>query len=200
MKVLSLFAIFLWFAAIAIGIDQIARYETTPGSQTISPPQQFPVESELARDPAKFTLLFFAHPKCPCSRASLYELSKLLAEFGERLSVQVVFIKPEGVESGWADTPLRATAEKIPGVTVWIDNDEREASLFNAQVSGTALLYDRSGQLKFNGGLTRARGVEGDNLGKSTIARLLTKDFSDTSETPVYGCPLQIPPENEYLP
>ena len=195
-SIAAVLGIFLWLFAVGFGISQIAGYETTPGSKSPSVPQQFPAASRLALDPAKSTLLFFAHPKCPCSRASLNELSKLIAEFGERLSVYVVFIKPGTAAEDWADTTLRARAEEIPGIEVFVDQDEIETNLFNARTSGTALLYDPTGQLRFNGGLTRARGIEGDNAGKGVIADLINTNFTRLPEASVYGCPLKNLPQN----
>lgn len=79
----------------------------------------------------------------------------------------------------------------MPNVRVIIDKDEHEAELFNATTSGLNLLYDRAGNLKFNGGITSSRGHEGANAGRQTIYELVTNDSSNLSKTPVFGCPLR---------
>ena len=58
--------------------------------------------------------------------------------------------------------------------------------------SGHALLFDRDGHLLFSGGITPARGHEGDNFGASAIAARLAGRPAP-AETPVFGCPIAGP-------
>ena len=55
--------------------------------------------------------------------------------------------------------------------------------------SGHALLFDRDGRLLFRGGITPARGHEGDNFGASAIAARLAGRPA-RAEAPVFGCPI----------
>jgi hypothetical protein len=132
--------------------------------------------------------LMFAHPKCPCTRASISELARIVARCGERLSVHVLFDKPAGASSDWEQTDLCSAARNIPGVQVATDFDQREARRFAAKTSGFVLLYDADGRLLFNGGITSSRGHSGDNLGRSTIVELVTKGTSAADHTSVFGC------------
>jgi len=51
------------------------------------------------------------------------------------------------------------------------------------------LLYDISGRLVFDGGITSARGHQGDNAGRSAISALLTGQHDVVVRaTPVFGC------------
>lgn len=191
MKSLLLIGACLWLSAAIGGYLYLTRFENTPDDSTAAYPGAVPPESGLELDPTRPTLIFFAHPKCPCTRASLHELARLMTDTAGKLNAFVVFIKPKDAPADWAETDTRATAESIRGVRVVIDEDERETKIFNAQTSGTALLYDRGGRLRFNGGITSARGHEGDNAGRNAIFEIVSADdATQTGASPVFGCPL----------
>jgi hypothetical protein len=190
MKFLNFFCILLWFSTAVGGVVYLTRYEHTPAETNDSYPLTFPAESRLERVAGLPTLLFFSHPKCPCTRASLHELERLMTDARGKLQVYVIFIKPKDVGEDWTDTDLRATAEAIPNVRVLIDEDERETRIFNAQTSGLNLLYDQNGTLRFNGGITASRGHEGDNAGRRAVFEIVTQENAKDAETFVFGCPL----------
>ena len=190
MKILIYFCTVLWLSTAIGGVVYLARYENTPAGKNISYPLIFPAESRIKRDADHPTLVFFAHPKCPCTRASLRELARLMTDVGGKMQVYIVFSKPENTGEEWTETDLRASAERIPNARVLIDEDERETKIFNAHTSGLALLYDRSGNLRFNGGVTAARGHEGANAGSRAVFEIVMKEDDKTAETAVFGCPL----------
>ena len=102
----------------------------------------------------------------------------------------MVFTKPEDEDEAWTQTDLRANAEAIPNVQVLIDKGEHEARIFNARTSGLVLLYDRQGNLRFDGGITASRGHEGDNAGSNAVFEIVTQENDKNVKTPVFGCPL----------
>lgn len=190
MRIFILCGVIAWFALSVFGLVYLVRYENTSSAQTEPNPVLYPLESKLERNSEHYTLLFFSHPKCPCTRASLNELSRLIGDVNGNLDVYVVFAKPSDAEADWADTDLRRKAEAIPQVKVIIDEDERETKLFNAEISGLVLLYDTNGNLRFSGGVTSSRGHEGNNAGRQAIFKIITKDLTENSDTEVFGCPL----------
>jgi hypothetical protein len=190
MRTLLLASALLWLAATVAGFIYLTRFKNTAADTSVVYPVAFPPTSSLKPDPELPTIIFFAHPKCPCTRASLRELAKLTADINGKARTYVVFIKPKEEEDDWASTDLRTMAEAIPGVQVVIDRDEVETKIFNARTSSLTLLYDRTGQLRFDGGITAARGHEGDNAGRSAIFEIVTSDAERTAETLVFGCPL----------
>jgi len=138
----------------------------------------------------------FAHPRCPCTRASINELAVLMAQCEGKLNAHVAFFQPDDAKSDWSQTDLWFSASRIPDVEVFADEEGSEARRFGAATSGQVLLYDSDGELLFQGGITSARGHAGDNVGRSSIVRLLGKtrrpirERSSSTEAPVFGCPL----------
>jgi hypothetical protein len=82
----------------------------------------------------------------------------------------------------------------LPDVAVAIDPDGREARAFGARTSGHVFAYDASGQLRFAGGVTAARGHEGGNPGLDRLTAALGGwRGGDALSSPVFGCPLEDP-------
>jgi hypothetical protein len=180
----------LWFLTAIGGTIYLAQYENTPAEKNDSYPIIFPPETRIDRDGQFPTLIFFSHPKCPCTRASLRELARLMTDVDGKLHVVVVFTKPPDAGEEWTETDLRRSAEAIPGVRVLIDKGEHETRIFKAQTSGLNLLYDQNGNLRFNGGITNGRGHEGDNAGRRAIFEIVTESQTQNAETDVFGCSL----------
>ncbi len=102
----------------------------------------------------------------------------------------VVFSKPKGAGDDWQDGDLWEIAGAIPGAQRYIDSDGIETERFHAATSGQTLVYDPSGELLFHGGITGARGHEGDNDGQDSVVQILNGRNSMCRETPVFGCPI----------
>jgi hypothetical protein len=176
--------------ATGMALAALTDYASQPGIGARAP-TSWPEASRLARTPGRATLVMVAHTKCSCSRASLHELARVMAGSDERVEAIVVFVGPDEGLGGLLD--LRATARAIPNVRVV--EDESEARLFGAATSGQALLYDPTGALVFRGGLTTARGHEGDSAGGSFVRRFALRDPgapapTSTRTTAVFGCAL----------
>ncbi len=183
----------LWLAAGASGLAVLWEYAATPGAPA-DPPPQWPTTSALERAAGRQTLLVFAHPHCPCTRATIEELDRLLASVAVVPQVYVLFTKPEGTEPAWERTDLWRHAAAIPGVSVARDERGREAERFGAATSGQVLLYDVAGALRFAGGITASRGHAGDSAGRSLLQELLASRQAAESRTPVFGCALREAP------
>jgi hypothetical protein len=173
------------------GLAFIAHYDYAAGAAGVTP-TQWPATSRIPRNPRDYTLVMFAHPRCPCTRASLGELEKLIARCPEDLTAWVVFFEPTGADDAWNHTDQWNTARNIPNVQVMSDRGGAEAELFHAMTSGHVMLYSPAGELVFSGGMTNARGHAGDNDGRSAIEAILNHAAPATRETPVYGCPIRL--------
>jgi hypothetical protein len=178
----------LWFCLIGLGFGLLARYTNTPGVE-VAAPALWPVESPLAKSGGSPMLVMFAHPRCPCSRASVAELAELMAACGDRVTARVLFYKPRDSAENWARGDTWKSALLIPGVMVTEDEDGVEANRFGAETSGSVVLYDPTGRLLFSGGVTATRGEQGANDGCRAILALLEKTPAP-ERTPVFGCPI----------
>ena len=179
----------LWLGLVGVGLGIVWDYENRPGSAAAAPPF-WPAESQLQRAPDRPTLVMLAHPRCPCTRASLGELALLMAHSQGLVKASVLFYKPAGEPDEWAKTDLWQSAAAIPGVTVLPDDDGRAARWFNSTTSGQVVLYDAKGRLLFSGGITGSRGHSGDNDGRSAVVALLTRGAAERSRHSVFGCAL----------
>ena len=184
----------LWLFCVTLGFAALDGHDRTPGA-TAPAPGRWPADCGLAPRTAGLpTLVLFAHPLCPCTRATVGELEVLMAREAGRVDARVVFVRPPGVEPRWERTALWDRVARIPGVVVSADEGGVEASRFGAKTSGQVLLYDPDGVLRFSGGITASRGHAGDNAGRAAVEGLLSGRTDVPASTPVYGCPLLAPP------
>jgi hypothetical protein len=153
-------------------------------------PLTWPEASRLERDRSQPVLVMFIHPHCSCSRASLGELERLIAECQGRFRAHLLFIQPDGTPAGWADTDLWRRAAAIPGANVSLDAAGAEARRFGSETSGHVVLYAPDGRLLFHGGITIARGHEGDSPGRAALRSLLRGEDTTPALVPVFGCAL----------
>lgn len=181
-----------WLVTAAMGQRVLLNYDfaaAAPGA----PPANWPSASRILRSPSLYSIVVVAHPKCPCSRATVEELARMMALLQDKVTATVVFVRPSGFSREWETTDLWRSAARIPGVTVLDDLDGVEVSRFGALASGQTMLYDAAGNLRFSGGITPSRGHAGDSLGRSAILSIVNKENSGTSYTSVYGCSLHNP-------
>jgi hypothetical protein len=179
----------VWLLALASGFGLLWKYKMEPG-EAEGAPAAWPETSGISPSGDHPTLVLFAHPQCPCTRASIAELARLMSRFRGQLSAKVIFLRPGDVGSDWEATDLWERASAIPGVTTVRDDEGVEAARFRATTSGATVLYDAKGRLLFSGGITSARGHEGDSFGVRRISSLLLTGAADRGNAPVYGCSL----------
>ena len=183
----SLFAI-AWIAAVVFGLRSLFRYENTPGPVGVLSQEWPNTQIERANDRA--TLVMVAHPRCPCTVASVAELAQIMARLQGKVAACVLLVKPNESGPDWEETSLRRSAEAIPGVKVIFDLDGVEARRFGAETSGHTLLFGVDGHLLFSGGITASRGHAGDNAGESAIVALVNHQAPAVTRTLVFGCSL----------
>jgi len=178
-----------WLIAVGAGMRTLAAYTYTPGEPARAS-AYWPATATVARGTSRPTLVMFAHPQCPCSRAAVSELARLMAGAHGALDATVMVLHPAATPPGWEHTDIWRTAAAIPGVSVVTDEAGREADAFGAVVSGQTFLYNASGRLLFAGGITLGRGHEGDNPGRAAVLDWVTTGRGAT-RGPVFGCTLK---------
>jgi hypothetical protein len=163
----------------------------------VDPIERWPVQSSIARQRGEATLLLFLHPKCPCSKATLTELDRVLTSLkvsSVRLpQIVVVSTIPETADKSWLETTTTQSAQLLPNAELYVDQGGHEAARFGATTSGFVLVFDEAGARTFAGGITEARGHEGSNIGSDRLADVLRGDTSHSHEIPAFGCRLCLP-------
>lgn len=178
-----------WTAGIAFGFRILLAYEGKPGTIGIVP-AEWPSASKIERLTDRPTLIMLAHPRCPCTRASVAELAQLMARVQGKVCAYVLFLMPEPPGADWKNTDLRRGAAAIPGVKVLSDTDGVEARRFGAETSGLTLLFASNGRLLFSGGITESRGHAEDNTGERAIEALVNNQSPTRTATLAFGCAL----------
>jgi hypothetical protein len=180
-----------WVLAAIFGFHALLRYKARAGTIGRTP-EIWPTNEVVSLSSNKPLLLMFAHPKCPCSRASIGELESLLAKGKGQFDAAIFFYQPESGSQDWSRTALVETARSLPGARVMADPDGQMAKRFGAETSGHTIVYGPDGKLLFSGGITASRGHLGDNTGFEAVLKILRNEkLSAKAKTaPVFGCGL----------
>lgn len=182
----------IWLSMTVGGFVYLHVHGSTAGTSG-EPPRHWPPDVPIGRQRDAKSLLMFAHPRCPCTRASLRELAVIIASRPDLDTARVVFFRPSPIEDGWSESKIVQQAREMTGVDVVWDDAGRLAVLFGARTSGHVVLYDETGELAFSGGITAFRGHEGWNAGRAAVVALERGEPAATARTPVFGCPLVLP-------
>lgn len=170
-----------WLAAVAAGFGAWERYDTAAGADRPAAPA-----TEVRK--GRWHLSVYVHPHCPCAKATVAELAEVIREVPE-LVVRVVFVCPVGTPPGWELGRLWDMAAEVDGAELVADVGGTEARRIGAETSGLGVLSDPSGRVVFRGGLTRARGREGESAGRRIVIDWVSGRPAP-ADAPVFGCPL----------
>lgn len=184
-----LLAIALWAFVVAVGFRALVDYELRAGHDAAGF-ESWPSDTGLSFDPTRANLVMFAHPQCPCSRATMTELAAIMTRCPRELRAVVCFSDPDEEPEQWTQSRLWRTADAIPGVEVVADVNGRLAQRFGSATSGQVFLFTPDGKNVFSGGITGARGHEGDNRGRRLVIALARGEACTIEHTAVFGCSL----------
>ena len=191
-RLFLLLGIVVWAVIVSTGMWWLWGYQNAPGVAAMSP-NRWPSSSRIQLANNQPTLVMLAHPHCPCSRASIGELARIMTHSQGKVAAYVLFTTLAGSAEDWEKTDLWQSAAQIPGVRVVKDTGGNEARMFNAATSGQTVLYNTHGQLLFSGGITGSRGHFGDNAGQGAIISIVNAEVPKLTETAVFGCALFAP-------
>lgn len=178
-----------WLGLAVTGLGWLGTYKQAP-AETRRPPQLTPAELQRLGGDAPWTVVMAIHPRCPCTRASLEAVARLLANRSGRVSATFLLVNPAEAPTNFANTAIVEAAKKIPGTKLVVD-DGSLATKLGMEVSGSAVCFDAAGVPRFWGGLTPSRGHAGDCRGLDALAVLcdgLALDHTATSTA--FGCRL----------
>ena len=182
-------ALLLWFGAIAAGHAWLLRYSFTAGNNTAAP-QTLPLFVAAPATSPRAQLLVALNPHCPCSRATLSELARILTRAPGASDVTVLMYKPANEPESWIEGALLDECRRM-SYRVRPDPDGRLAAALGGVTSGVIALYDATGRLRYQGGITASRGHEGDNAGERMVIEILRGRRGGEKFMPVFGCPIQ---------
>ena len=207
----------LWVGLIIYGFGLWNAYDQRPGevpeATAVAVPSISPIGS--------WRVMMFVHPHCPCSRASVLELRRLLHQLAataaeESVQAVVFVVRPPDAPVGWEQGELLRALSLHQEVSVTLDCGGLEAKRWEATTSGHVIVLDPQGRVRFRGGITPGRGQQGSSLGSQRIVQMIReashmakiddarvsgmdgKEAPNESgdpvfTTPVYGCPLWTP-------
>lgn len=190
--------IVVWLMAAAVGWYSVERYEfATTDALVTRAVEHWPADTKLDCSADRSTLVLFLHPKCPCSRATLAEMDRVLATSGkpaiEQTRLIVVATVPPNADDSWRETSTLGQARALPNAEVFIDHDGREAARFGATTSGIVMFFDARGTRRYAGGITITRGHQGRSAGGDVIQALVRGEPVKPKSMPAFGCRLCLP-------
>ena len=183
---ICLFAV--WGICVAAGCLILQAYAASPGA-AVQPLRTWPKATLIPLDSRRPTLLMFLHPLCPCSGASVDELSEILARSGDRVAAHAVILRT-GSKTLGAGPRIDGSLTELPGLTIWDDERGALARQFGVRTSGHVVLYSPHGRLLYSGGITPCRGHRGDNYGRTAVLAEIFGKAADRCRAPAFGCPL----------
>lgn len=176
-----------WIIACAAVLWPLWTYANRAGAQGYlpagwTPPPEFdpPVDRAM--------LLMFAHPKCPCTRATMSALERLQCDEPGTFATRVVFYEPIDADPSWRQTDLWARAGRLVDARTIADPGGSITASAGAVISGCTALIDQDGALLFWGGITPSRGHEGESVGLTALRSILRGHEPGCHRSPVYGC------------
>jgi hypothetical protein len=182
----------VWLAVVIGGFVLLAQYKGTAGPIGEAG-ARWPEGTFITRSPERATLVMFAHPMCPCTRASVSVLRAMADDVRGRADLHVVVVLPEGSPEEWRNGDLVSAVRDITGARVWFDERGREAKRFGAQTSGDVSVYGIGGARLYHGGITPSRGHEGESAGRLAALAAANGKTTTPVTSKVFGCPLEAP-------
>jgi len=184
----------VWLTILSLGFGYLIVYSQTAAADSTRLSTAAAAKCYGGGDaPATWALVVAINPKCPCTAATVTMLERICAQTKGALHCQVLAYCPEGGDESWTSTRTLRRLGLIPRVAITTDYGGVLARELGLTTSGETILLDREHVIRFHGGITPARGHEGDNLGATTVRELVEEDPTSVTTYPIYGCPLSAP-------
>lgn len=185
-------ALAIWLIALSSGMALMTHSSLTAGAVGASP-ERWPVASIIPRPETNARIVVSVHPACPCTSATMAELSEWVQSQQNPPEVVVLAVLPDGEATRWDLRRLAEQTGTIPGARLIVDPTGVESLRHGAMTSGHLAYYDAAGVLRFRGGVTASRGHRGPSAGLSALSALTDNQPSESPSAPVFGCPLHDP-------
>lgn len=179
----------VWIGSALWGWSALLEHTYRP-AETADAVTDWPDAAWPTAPSASFQIVVFAHPFCPCTRATLQKLDESLTRLPDETRISVIFVTAGLKPAEVAGSSTVEFARRLPGVEVRFDETGDWAERFHARVSGEVFAFDRQGRRRFHGGVTTGRGHLGDAAGQELLERLALGVTEESSTAPVFGCAL----------
>jgi len=184
------YAVTLWAVACFAGFGALWVYANTEGdlgqpNVGWDLPEQFHAHTTLP------TLVVYAHPKCPCTRATFSELQRLQRDHRGDFVTRIIFFEPYHAPRTWRETDLWHQARNMTDTEAIADPGGMISQEAGARVSGTIALYSPREDVLFWGGITPSRAHEGESPGIISLRAILEGRSPLSRSSRVYGCSLR---------
>lgn len=180
----------LWLGSLAASAAVFERYARTPGSAGEARPVADAEAGAKRESGDAWRVTMYAHPRCPCTRASLTELARVAEAVGDgaRVEYEVVMYRPQGAGDDWVRGRSWDLAHEIQSVRVAIDPGGRMSAREGAFTSGHVVVRDGAGAVVYAGGVTNGRGETGASAAGEAIIAALRGEEVALRVGPVFGC------------
>ena len=178
-----------WLGLSTAGFVWLANYKAIPG-EPVKGQSHWPRESSITRVPGKYNFVLALNPHCPCSQATVTELTRLVNDRAD-VTLHVLAFHPSAFADGWEECTLLDELKSLPVTRLHVDVNADSAEQFGIFTSGGLALYGLKGELLFQGGITPARGHVGETDAHRAIRSRLLGETTELFTAPVFGCPLR---------
>jgi hypothetical protein len=185
----------IWIAAILAMVAATFIYSNDAGSLGTPVADISRISTDnIFSDGDEETFLFFFHPKCPCTSASITELKNIINDI-KPVTVNLIGIAlADSTDSSWKESTNYREFSKIKGSRIIDDYGGSISVRLGAETSGVLGHYNSNGQLLFWGGVTASRGHEGRAKAYEIITSYFKNrsadEYIDFSTGEVFGCGL----------
>lgn len=178
------------------GLAMLADYSHRPNPSIGDVHRKWPPPG-LQLSEADNVVAIFYHPRCPCTRATIRNLERLVPRFASTARIIAFAFQPHDEDLSWLESETTQRLRAIPNSQIVPDVDGKFALQYGATTSGHVLLFDASGRLRFNGGITPSRGHEGSCKGTDSLLHLVNGKHEQLVECPSFGCSITSPTEED---
>ncbi|WP_286766000.1 MULTISPECIES: RedB [Rhodopirellula] len=180
-----------------IGMTQLVSYSSQPGKVGQSVPELLPCSlsgEEPFRGADQTTVLIFYHPHCPCTRATIRCMERMIASFASQPNIVAYAFIPSGEVDSWIESETTDKLRSFGNVSIVADHDAKASRQFDVATSGHVLVYNDA-RLSFSGGITPSRGHEGSCDSGAAFLNSINGESNQRVKWPVFGCAIVSPSE-----
>ncbi len=169
----------VWAVLVAGGFAWMHRYDSTPGEPST-------VLATKGTATGKWRFVVVGTAECPCTNSTLEGVQMAAATYPDDTEVEVRFVGSAGMQDHFY-----RTAARIKGVRIVQGLRPESPETLGAVTSGQTYLFDPSGKLVFEGGMTVGTGNDRPAHAISLYRR--ARESKTVVHALVYGCAMRRP-------